>query len=452
MKILLNPTISSSQINFKQNKADRCETKEKNNLGKLTSALLGLSVIGACGVAIYKTNFRKNITSNDRAFYKNIIEGLKKEGINVKMESLQSVVAPDEFKTLIKKYKPEHFKAGLQISEKLAKDVSAEEFFKNAIDGKFRVSLHTHSNFSDGKATIEEFLESATKYADKVARMGKNDDLPPFMIALTDHDGVGGCREIIKIIAKNPEKYKNLKFVSGCEFSVMNGNRHHDITGLVLNPFEENLNKFLDDLANLRKKTVEDFLEKQPIYNGKKISYNDIAEYEKQKYISQGKAGKRCIENCSGLVSVRHGVKFYYEMVGENLDHSIMNQLGNKDIMPIESVINVIKQNGGFASLTHPTKSFWKFMDEEFLVKLVKMGIDGIEVNHQYTPSKITQLGKNNNNIDKADDLFKEISEKYKNFAKTHNLFISGGTDSHEKQVFSREPRITKEVLDKIYN
>ena len=58
MKILLNPTISSSQINFKQNKADRCETKEKNNLGKLTSALLGLSVIGACGVAIYKTNFR----------------------------------------------------------------------------------------------------------------------------------------------------------------------------------------------------------------------------------------------------------------------------------------------------------------------------------------------------------------------------------------------------------
>ena len=163
MKILLNPTISSSQINFKQNKADRCETKEKNNLGKLTSALLGLSVIGACGVAIYKTNFRKNITSNDRAFYKNIIEGLKKEGINVKMESLQSVVAPDEFKTLIKKYKPEHFKAGLQISEKLAKDVSAEEFFKNAIDGKFRVSLHTHSNFSDGKATIEEFLESATK-------------------------------------------------------------------------------------------------------------------------------------------------------------------------------------------------------------------------------------------------------------------------------------------------
>ena len=112
------------------------ETKEKNNLGKLTSALLGLSVIGACGIAIYKTNFRKNITSNDRAFYKNIIEGLKKEGINVKMESLQSVVAPDEFRTLIKKYKPEYFKAGLQISEKLAKDVSVEEkiLFKRETD------------------------------------------------------------------------------------------------------------------------------------------------------------------------------------------------------------------------------------------------------------------------------------------------------------------------------
>ena len=51
--------------------------------------------------------------------------------------------------------------------------------------------------------------------------------------------------------------------MSGCEFSVMNGSKHHDITGLALNPFAEDLNWFLDDLANTRKNTMIEFLEKQ---------------------------------------------------------------------------------------------------------------------------------------------------------------------------------------------
>ena len=80
------------------------------------------------------------------------------------------------------------------------------------------------------------------------------------------------------------------------------------------------------------------------------------------------------------------------------------------------------------------------------------MGIDGIEVNHQYTPSKITKLGKQNNNISNADNLFEEITAQYKNFAERNKLFLSGGTDSHEKQIFSREPKITNEILEKIYN
>ena len=79
------------------------------------------------------------------------------------------------------------------------------------------------------------------------------------------------------------------------------------------------------------------------------------------------------------------------------------------------------------------------------------MGLDGIEVNHQYTPSKITALGKHNN-TENADDLFKELTQQYKKIADNNGLFLSGGTDSHEKQIFSREPKITSEILEKIYN
>lgn len=457
MKIL-SITTSNHATNFLKNPDSEKNKSKKHNYSNYAYGALGVCAVGAGLVLLHnklkisKNNLKKTLSESDKNFLESIKTSLKDSGIDVKLDDLNSIVAPDEFKNLIKKFQPQHFRVGMQVSEAKAKGISLEEFYKNAINGDFRVSLHTHSNFSDGKATVEEFLESARKYADKVAKLNKNDGLPPFTIALTDHDGIKGCQEIIKIIAKNPEKYKNLKFVSGCEFSVMNGSRHHDITGLALNPFDQNLNKVLDDLANTRKNTMIEFLEKQPEYNGKKISYQDVAEFEKQKYAKQGKSGKRCIENCSGLVSVRHAIKFYYEMTGQSINHEVMNQLGNKDILSIETVMNAIKNNGGQASLTHPTKSFWKYIGDDFLLNLKRLGIDGMEVNHQYTPSKITELGKHNNDISNADNLFEEITKQYKNFAEKNNLFLSGGTDSHEKQIFSREPKITEELMKKIYN
>ena len=57
-----------------------------------------------------------------------------------------------------------------------------------------------------------------------------------------------------------------------------------------------------------------------------------------------------------------------------------------------------------------------------------------------------------NNDISNSDNLFAEITAQYKNFADKNGLFLSGGTDSHQKQIFSREPKITKDILEKIYN
>ncbi|MBO5738311.1 PHP domain-containing protein [bacterium] len=445
--------INTYDINFMQKRKKQAVNKNHTYKKQVIGAL-GVCFIGIGSIILYnKTNIlnQKIMTENDKKFFNNILKSLKKNNIDAKIEDLKSIVAPDEFKKLIKKYKPEQFQVGMQISEAKAQNIPLEEFYKNAIDGNFRISLHTHSNFSDGNATVEEFLESARKYADKVAKLNKNDGLPPFTIALTDHDCIKGCQEIIKIIAQNPEKYKNLKFVSGCEFSVQNGLIHHDITGLALNPFDETLLKVLEDLANNRINTICEFLDKQPEFDGKKIKYNDLVKYEKEYNASHNKS-KRCVENGSGIVAIRHAIKFYYKMTQQDVNHSIMNKLGDKDILSIKKVIKSIKNNGGYASLTHPVKSFWEYIGDDFLTNLKILGIDGIEVNHQYTPSKITKLGKNNNNISNADNLFKEITSQYKNFAEKNGLFLSGGTDSHKKQIFSRQPEITKEILEKIYN
>lgn len=460
MKITIIKSYNSNMHFAQRLKTEKTNNQANNNSKRLICNLVGVCAVGVAGLYMLKSLRSRTaqcvmnsfLTENDKNYLNSINESLKNSGIDVKVENLKSIVAPDEFKSLIRKYKPEHFRVGLQISEAKSKDMPLDKFYKNVIDGNFRISLHTHSNFSDGKASVEEFLESARKYADKVAKMNKNDGLPPFVIALTDHDSVKGCQEAIKIIAQNPDKYKNLKFVAGCEFSVANGYNHHDITGLALNPFDKKLVNILDDLSNTRINTVKNFLEKQPLFNNKKITYEELVKFEKDYYSSKKKDGKRCIENASGIVSVRHAVDFFYKMTGQSTNRDIMDKLGDKDILPVETVIKTIKDNGGYASLTHPTKSFWRYIGDDFILKLKKMGLDGIEVNHQYTPSKVTKVGQHNGNILDADDIFEEITKKYKIFANNNGLFLSGGTDSHEKQIFSREPKITKEILEKIYN
>ena len=60
-----------------------------------------------------------------------------------------------------------------------------------------KIDLHIHSDFSDGNYSISEICERC-----------KNEGV--YEIAITDHDTVEGCKEAVRIIASNPEKYKNL--------------------------------------------------------------------------------------------------------------------------------------------------------------------------------------------------------------------------------------------------
>lgn len=428
------------QRSFRQNKTNNIDALSSNKNSKYIGiGCATLALAGLAGVFLHKKGKAQML---DTEFKNKILSALKNDGIDTSIDSLKSIVGPQEFSNLVKEFKPEHFRAGLQTAKS---DIPIEKFYANSINGDFRVSLHTHSNFSDGKATPEEFLECARKYADKVADLNKNDNLPPFTIALTDHDCIDGTKEIIKLIAKNPKKYKNLKFVAGCEFSVKNGDKHHDVTGLALNPFDEKLNNMLQDLKSNRQKTVNNFLNSQ----NTKITIDDLSNYEKQYYISKGKNGKRTIENGSGVVFVRHAIKYYYKLIDKPIYTAEINKLGTKDVLPIEQVVDTINQNGGIASLTHPLKSFWTYIGDSELLRLKNMGIKGIEVNHQYTPSKIRKIGqKSGYGEENADNALKELSEKYKNFADKNDMFLSGGTDSHEMQIFSREPKITKDFLE----
>ena len=160
---------------------------------------------------------------------------------------LNSIIGASELKKLLNELTPEDFNIGKNL--------------EGAKNMTFRVNLHNHTNFSDGKMSVEEFLDQARRYADRIAENIPKDNKPPFIIAITDHDTMDGCKEALKIISKTPERYKNLKIVLGSEISVSNNDPkllsrplNFELIGYCQNPYEKNLVKILDDIQKIDSK------------------------------------------------------------------------------------------------------------------------------------------------------------------------------------------------------
>lgn len=176
------------------------------------------------------------LTPNDFRYKVAIIKGLfEKFNIKVSLEDIESIVAPDELKELLKNFKPKDFMTG---------KLEQEQLFDNVRAKKFRVNLHSHTRYSDGHMRLKDFLDQSAAYADEVAKTKPADDLPPYTTAITDHNVVDGVKDAIFAIAKNPDKYKNMKFVPGCEFMFYDTKNalespYFEAVSLGLNPFDK---------------------------------------------------------------------------------------------------------------------------------------------------------------------------------------------------------------------
>jgi len=178
----------------------------------------------------------------------------------VSVDKLDSIVGPNELTKIVSKnnnnrafYIPGEKPSGME-------DVQDSYFLENVLNGEFGASFHNHTIHSDGKLTVVELLDQATEYADiRHSKTGK-----PFYLGITDHNTIEGCKEAVKIIAANPEKYKNLKVVLGSEITVkeekinnvkLNKSRKLHILTLGLNPFDKDLNSFISFLTATVNKT-----------------------------------------------------------------------------------------------------------------------------------------------------------------------------------------------------
>lgn len=258
----------------------------------------------------------------DINYKKALQQGLKNSfNIDCPLKNLNSIAGPEEIQTIINNLKPYQYEVG----------------------ENFRANFHIHTKTSDGKLTTIEFLEQCKDWANHIFKSKKNsDNLPPFSAAITDHDRIAGVKEAIALISEEPDKFKNFKFISGCEF----------------------------------------------LFNGYKEPYNAF-----------------------------EAIGLGFNPFAENIQHMMKGFASNNHISEAKNIL----KSGGILSWAHPIISPEK-INKDFFMFLKKNGINGVEGNYQY--NYLDQEYVNS---------LKPILEK---LIKQFKMFITGGTDSHQKTIF----------------
>lgn len=248
-----------------------------------------------------------------------------------------------------------------------------------------KADLHVHSNYSDGSDSIDELIENI-----------KENNIDIF--ALTDHDAISGCEEIM---TKLPS---NIKCIPSIELTCI----ADDIKCHILGYNCDFTNKLLLNLINKGKILRKNKLETRIEYL--KDTFNiEFTKEELNWLYSRKSVVKTHIAN----ILVKRG------LANDNLsamDKYLNGCKAGDTRFDIEEAIEAITSAGGLPVWAHPIGGEGEehILESEFTPKLAKMinfGIKGLECYYsRYNKSEIDFLIFN---------------------AKKNNLLITGGSDYH---------------------
>ena len=268
------------------------------------------------------------------------------------------------------------------------------------------VDLHTHTTYSDGDKNIQELLIEAEKNNVKI-------------LSITDHDTVDAYDELNKI------DYKKLytgKIVVGAEFNCIFNNAKIELLGydfdvekikyFCKNTYTKNAEymdmnkefKLMMDICYKNGIIVDDLTYDESMGWPIDIIHPSIKRHEENKKLFTDKEW--------------NDRSYFFRCCTCNMDFPLFIDLSNQ--MPMAKVVSdAIRNAGGKVFLAHlflyPLKDHIAYLD-----KLVEENIiDGIEVYHS-----------------KYEEEHTKILEEY---AKEHNLLISGGSDYHGSKKIGRE-------------
>jgi len=252
------------------------------------------------------------------------------------------------------------------------------------------IDLHTHSNASDGTDSPSELIDKA---------ISKGLDL----IALTDHDTVGGWDEAITAL-KNHESNSKLELVLGSEVSCQgeDGTSIHMI-GLLFDP---NYAPLISEFEKTRENRVTRMSRIISRLNEAGIEIT-IEEVNAQK---RGDATLGRPHLADALVARGH-VASREEAFNLFLHNGSKFYINHYSPSP-EVAIRLIKEAGGVAVIAHPLASrSGRKIDLMTLNQLIQAGLDGIEVDH-----------RDHNEMERSELMRLAIE---------HNLVVTGSSDYH---------------------
>lgn len=250
-----------------------------------------------------------------------------------------------------------------------------------------RIDLHMHTTVSDG-------TDSPLEIIDKVREKGID------VFSVTDHDAIKGSAMVKDALLND----RDLKFITGAEFSGKDGLGKYHILAYAYDPRSEAVNRLVDKGHALRMKKLDarlDFLKSE---FGFEFSRQDI-----EGLYAMDNPGKPHIGNLM--------VQYGFAPTKEEAIKEYINKkhFGSEYLSP-EEIIKGITESGGIPVLAHP---FYGSGDqliigdemEERLKYLMEMGLKGVEAFYSGFTKVLT-------------DSMLSMAEKF-------DLYITAGSDYH---------------------
>ena len=411
----------------------------------------------------------KNISTLRNAFEKKIkqypkdYEYIKTLGKAINLPTselyrLNSIIGAEELETILRGIDRSNFVSPENVP---AKQLNKKEISQLAEAG-FHVNLHMHTTNSDGKMTIGSLLKQSAEYSNVAKPFGQAYN---FIIAITDHDTTDGAKKALKLIAKNPEKYKNLGVVLGAELSsafkdteMLAKPRSYELVAYSINPFENKMNKQLAVLRQnrktLSKQIISEANELYPQYN---FSYKEACQesknpkkgidgflYSLAEYLHKKSKGIDGIREIS--LKYLPKIKTKKDKIS-NSTESIFANIGKFGFLGVAHPGKIYLGGGRISEdfikkCKEQDKSAGKVLMERFFDYLKQLGKDrfkAVEINYQAYEGSLGDAqavlngrAKTNNDVMGSINWLKNFIE----FAKKHKLLSTGGLDTHSENPF----------------
>jgi len=254
--------------------------------------------------------------------------------------------------------------------------------------------LHTHSNYSDGALSPKDLIL-------KTKKMGLSG------ISLTDHDSIFGLPEAIET-----GKKIGVDVISGVEIQAYNC----EILGYFIDINNSSLTSLLEKnqkakLEHLKKRI--DGLQELNV----DIEFSEVEEYSKKlnfKQTMSTQLAEVLIEKGYGK-TIQEIYNKYFKKIRVRLD---------TEPIRIKTVIDIINDAGGVSVLPHVwlLKNDQKENIENFITKLVKYGISGIETSG-FIPNGLEEF--------QGEDFITKV----KLLCREYNLIETSGSDFHGDKI-----------------